>query len=535
MRLETQRRWRAGWMVLGLAALVACSDEPAGTDETDLDAQLRAALAQHGFTGQMESQLPARLGRNLDPERVELGRLLFFDRLLSLHAEPGGAFGNSCAGCHSPAAGFGDTQPIAIGVDNNGIVGPDRQGPRNQRRSPILVNIAFAPRLMWDGRFFQPDDDPFDASRGFTFPDPEGTTKFGPNDPRVRHLLVAQAHIPPTELPEMTGFTGTAGTSFPSFLERQSLRRRWRAPDAAAAGRGAGRADTDVFDDGHGRLVPPPGEDGYRNEAVRAEVLAVLNRNAIYRSLFSAIYPEVAAGGPVEFWMVAQAIAEFQFSLTFMNAPIDRYARGETHALTEAQKRGGVLFFGKAGCVNCHAVAGKANEMFSDFRNYNIGVPPLAPRFGPGSGNVVFGGPAENEDLGAEHSTEDAAHRYRFRTSPLRNIAVQPHFFHNGAFDRVEDAIRHHLDPLASARAYDPALHGVPADLREIRPPVEPILLTVDARVRTPTVLTDEEFADLVAFVRDALLDPRAVPDNLCRLLPGTVPSGMTVMTFRGC
>jgi hypothetical protein len=32
--------------------------------------------------------------------------------------------------------GFGDTQPIAIGVDNNGIVGPGRTGPRNQRRSP---------------------------------------------------------------------------------------------------------------------------------------------------------------------------------------------------------------------------------------------------------------------------------------------------------------------------------------------------------------------------------------------------------------
>src|SRR6185369_6696165 len=33
---------------------------------------------------------------------------------------------NSCAGCHSPTRGFGDTQSIAIGIDNNGIVGPDR-------------------------------------------------------------------------------------------------------------------------------------------------------------------------------------------------------------------------------------------------------------------------------------------------------------------------------------------------------------------------------------------------------------------------
>src|SRR5439155_15265238 len=44
---------------------------------------------------------------------------------------------NTCAGCHSPTRGFGDTQSIAIGVVNNGIVGPDRSGARNQRRTPI--------------------------------------------------------------------------------------------------------------------------------------------------------------------------------------------------------------------------------------------------------------------------------------------------------------------------------------------------------------------------------------------------------------
>src|SRR5678815_4246134 len=85
-----------------------------------LDEQLSAVLAQHGFTGRMESALEQRLGRKLDNQLVELGRLLFFDTVGGLNND------NNCSGCHSPGNGFGDSQSIAIGIDNNGIVGPDR-------------------------------------------------------------------------------------------------------------------------------------------------------------------------------------------------------------------------------------------------------------------------------------------------------------------------------------------------------------------------------------------------------------------------
>jgi cytochrome c peroxidase len=64
--------------------------------------------------------------------------LIFFDKINGLHND------NSCAGCHTPAFGFGDSQSIAIGVDNSGIVGRGRKGPRNQRRAPMIVNTAFS-------------------------------------------------------------------------------------------------------------------------------------------------------------------------------------------------------------------------------------------------------------------------------------------------------------------------------------------------------------------------------------------------------
>ncbi|MGZ4988290.1 MAG: cytochrome-c peroxidase, partial [Limisphaerales bacterium] len=124
----------------------------------DLNRQLREILARNQFTGQVESTLEKRLGRRIDPAKAQLGRLLFFDKFVGLHGD------NSCAGCHSPMNGFGDSQSIAIGVENNDFVGPRRMGPRNQRRTPSVVNTAFYPNLMWNGRFSAISGDPFDNS-----------------------------------------------------------------------------------------------------------------------------------------------------------------------------------------------------------------------------------------------------------------------------------------------------------------------------------------------------------------------------------
>jgi len=133
-----------------------------------LDEQLNAVLSQHGFTGRVGSTLEQRLGRKIDKQLADLGGSAFHDSLLGL------ANDNSCAGCHAAPAGFGDTQSIAIGVDNNNTVGPGRTGPRNQRRAPMVINNAFFPALMWNSRFAALSGDPFDNSAGFQFPSPAG-------------------------------------------------------------------------------------------------------------------------------------------------------------------------------------------------------------------------------------------------------------------------------------------------------------------------------------------------------------------------
>jgi len=507
-RVDANRRARNRAVIAGaiLAAALGSAtalyaDDGAGGN-AQLDAALKSVLQGAGFTGRIESALEARLGRAIDPKLANLGQLLFFDRGGGLHDD------NICAGCHSPAAGFGDTQSIAIGVQNNLVVGPDRTGPRNQRRSPSVVNTAFYPSLMWNGRFSAPSGDPFDNSLGFLFPPPEAATKFPKDDPLVKHLLVAQAHIPPTELVEVAGFTGTSGTIGPRF---------------------------DQFDDGKGSAVPPPDGSGFRNEPIRQAVLARLNGNARYRQLFGALFPSVAAGGPIDFTMFGRAIAEFEFTLVYANAPIDKFARGQANAMSSSEKRGALIFFGKGNCASCHAVGESSNEMFSDFKMHVAGVPQIAPEFGAGKGNVIFDGPGEDEDFGLEQVTGNPADRYKFRSSPLRNVALQPAFFHNGAFTRLEDAIRHHLDVFASARNYDAGRAGVDRDLRHRIGPIEPVLASIDPLLATPIRLSAHEFQDLLHFVRDSLQDDGAKAREFCPLIPKAVPSGLPSLHFQGC
>jgi cytochrome c peroxidase len=357
-------------VLIGFAGVLAGFNDHGGNE--DVDSALATILKRSGFTGRIQFTLEARLGRQIDKKLANVGRLLFFDKIGGLHSD------NTCAGCHSPTNGFGDTQSIAIGIQNNNIVGQNRFGPRNQRRTPTAANTAFYPNLMWNGRFTSLSGDPFDNSRGFLFPPPEGVTAFAPKDPLVEHLLIAQAQLPPTELVEVAGFTGTAGTIAPEF---------------------------DQFDDGKGSTVPAADASGFRNEPIRRAVLARLNQSPAYRRLFAEVFPSVDRGGRITFNMFGRAIAEFEFTLIFADAPIDRFARGEAHAMSLPQKKGALIFFEKGRCVECHEVNGQSNEMFSDFKMHVIGIPQIAPLFGVGKGNVVFDGAGKDEDFGLEQVT----------------------------------------------------------------------------------------------------------------------------------
>ncbi|MEK6322986.1 MAG: parallel beta-helix domain-containing protein [Acidobacteriota bacterium] len=81
-----------------------------------------------------------------DDERVQLGRLLFFDPILS------GANDISCATCHHPDLGFGDGRALSMGKGGHGIGSERTAGSVVRRGAPTLWNSAFNHKQFWDGR-----------------------------------------------------------------------------------------------------------------------------------------------------------------------------------------------------------------------------------------------------------------------------------------------------------------------------------------------------------------------------------------------
>ena len=72
----------------------------------------------------------------LTVERVELGRTLFSDPLLSLNNR------QSCSSCHQPQFGFGDHKTVSTGAE----------GQAGSRNAMPLFNLAWKKQFFWDGR-----------------------------------------------------------------------------------------------------------------------------------------------------------------------------------------------------------------------------------------------------------------------------------------------------------------------------------------------------------------------------------------------
>ncbi|ALP51887.1 tryptophan tryptophylquinone biosynthesis enzyme MauG [Candidatus Tenderia electrophaga] len=108
-------------VVLGVTAANAAPMEPSAED---IKKYLRP----------MEVPQPKK---NLStPERVELGKFLFFDPRLS------GSNFISCATCHNPAMGWSDAQPTAVGHGMDTL----------DRSTPTILNTAYQRFQFWDGR-----------------------------------------------------------------------------------------------------------------------------------------------------------------------------------------------------------------------------------------------------------------------------------------------------------------------------------------------------------------------------------------------
>jgi cytochrome c peroxidase len=113
---------------------------------------------------------------------------------------------------------------------------------------------------------------------------------------------------------------------------------------------------------------------------------------------------------------VAQALAAFERTLVTRRSPLDRYLEGDKEALSASARRGLELFTGDAGCIRCHH-----GPLLSDGKFYRLGVS------------------FRDEGRGAVTGKQEDA--YRFRTSPLRDVARTAPYMHDGSLKTLTQVV----------------------------------------------------------------------------------------------
>jgi cytochrome c peroxidase len=445
---------RGAWALLLTAAFLlgGCQGSPSGRA---LDQELRAVIGESGI-------VPLDPKPSPEPAKVALGQALFFDKELSGNRDL------SCATCHHPLLSTADGISLSIGASGVGL-GPDRAlGSGREfiaRNATDLFNRGSPgwTTMFWDNRV-------------------NGTPEIGFHSPAVGQLpsgldsiLAAQALFPVASDEEMRGEPG----------------------------------DRDVFGNPN-ELANIIEEDLVSIwDGLMGRLLAIPE----YQELFAAAYPDVPAA-QLGIEHAVNAIAAFEIDAwTYLDSPWDRYVAGDESALSDEAKRGGLLFYGQAGCARCHS-----GNLLTDQETRNVAVPQL----GPGKDDEA------PLDIGRARVTNYPGDMFAFRTPPLRNVELTGPWMHNGAYATLEGAVRHMLKPQESLLAYEPGqlvpeLETATHDDPKV---IDLLLATLDPLVATPVELSDGEFNDLVAFLQ-ALTAPEA--RDLQQDIPASVPSGLAV------
>jgi cytochrome c peroxidase len=404
-----------------------------------------------------------------DRDQAALGQLLFYDKILS------GNRNIACSTCHHPDFGTSDGLSLGIGEGGAGLgpkrtagSGDDRIRKRIPRNAPGLWNLGAKAinTLFHDGRLSRADT----YGNGFDSPAEEWLP------PGLNSILAAQAIFPAAAQFEMAG----------------------------------NPKENEVAGAIHDRIAA-----AWPILAKRVRIIPA------YGEAFVAAFDHIKTAEDVTIAEIANALAAFMaIEWRSIDSPFDAFLAGDSDALNLPQRHGMDLFFGKAGCSECHS-----GPILSDQEFHALGLPP----FGPGRTRPFDPMIRDVGRMGESDNLEDA---YRFRTPMLRNVALTAPYGHNGAYPTLEGIIRQHLNPGRALAGWTPDMAALPDApwLRDIDFVVwqdaRELARQAMARDIKPVDLNQSEIDDLVAFMhaltgRTAKQTPFGAPVS--------VPSGLPV------
>ncbi|HXI58973.1 MAG TPA: cytochrome c peroxidase, partial [Polyangia bacterium] len=411
-----------------------------------LSTQTRAAMAALRYDDSPPPPDPSNRVAD-DPAARAFGQRLFFETALSGRLLEGDNDGSnatlgrqgeagrvSCAGCHVPGDGFVDTRSphhqVSLGAQ------------WTVRRTPTLLDVAFAPLYNWDGR----RDAIWNQALGVM----ESNREFNSS-----RLFVAE-----------------------QIFRSGKLRAAYEA----------------VF----GPM--PPLDDGGRFPALTPETTGCVEVNTTAGSKFvchgtpgdAAEYDGMTADDQRLVTTVAvnatKALEAYVRQLRCGAGRFDRWLDGDSGALSPTEQRGAALFVGRAACVSCHGGPRLTDDAF-----HNVGLSPaivavaIQDRDDRGAAAGVTAaltdplssaGPFSDGDRHALPVDPAAASlEGAFRTPGLRCLSSHPSFMHTGQMSDLAQVMAFF------ARGGD-RIGGYPG-----------------TNELTPLALDDGERADLVAFL----------------------------------
>ncbi|MCA9982355.1 MAG: hypothetical protein KDD89_16030, partial [Anaerolineales bacterium] len=317
---------------------------------------------------QLDEQLSAVIAQqnlsSLDPGPPQDPAQVALGQLLFFDKELSGPRDIACATCHHPLLHSGDDLSLSIGVGGVGL-GYERvraeTHPFIPRNAPEIFNRG-APE--WNTFFWD----------GRVQQLPDGFIE-NPADedlpPGLANIVAMQAMFPVTSREEMRGR----------------------------------RTDPDI----NGKLNELAALNDNDFEEIWDKIMVRLLAIPEYVELFTAVYPDVPPE-ELHYLHAANALAAFQIeAFSFTDSPWDQYLAGNTAVLSDEAKQGALLFYGRANCATCHS-----GNLLTDQQFHNLLVPQLGPGHRENAGY----------DIGRGRITDKESDAFRFRTPPLRNVAI---------------------------------------------------------------------------------------------------------------
>ncbi len=223
----------------------------------------------------------------------------------------------------------------------------------------------------------------------------------------------------------------------------------------------------------------------------------VINKNVTdslgYTAMFDAAFPDIPVEERYTRQTAAFAIAAYFRTILTNQAPFQKWLKGDVSAMSDQQKRGALVFFGKAGCVSCHnspSLNSDPHLFFSlgVFNSYQTGY------------SVFRTDRHDKRNLGRGGFTGREEDMHNFKVPQLYNLKDFGFYFHGASKASLKDVVEYFNN-------------GIPENPDIPRTQITPLF--------RPLHLTQNEMDDLVEFLTNGLYD-----DNLLRYKPEVTMSG---------